>query len=234
MISKEMLKKAAAEADQAIRDSLPAPAECEHQFSPSFQRKMRRTFRKAKHPVIYKLPKYAACFVLAVALASGTWLTVDAEARAAFFAWVREQYESFVEYGFIGEPPQKSNVVEYDLTWLPGEFHLIDADDSGQRITFSYSHGDNATSLFVASDYTEVKSVQVGNIKADFYQAGEEASANVLVWLSEEDTFCFCIMADLSEDTMIKLAENVKKNNSKIFKQLSKMTSFIRLRDISE
>ena len=30
MISKEMLKKAAAEADQAIRDSLPAPAECEH------------------------------------------------------------------------------------------------------------------------------------------------------------------------------------------------------------
>ena len=94
-----MLKKAAAEADQAIRDSLPAPAECKHEFSPSFQRKMRRTFRKAKHPVIYKLPKYAACFILAVALASGTWLTVDAEARAAFFAWVREQYESFVEYG---------------------------------------------------------------------------------------------------------------------------------------
>ena len=106
MISEEMIKNAATEADQAIRDSLPAPAECEHEFSPSFQRKMRRTFRKAKHPVIYKLPKYAACFVLAVALASGTWLTVDAEARAAFFAWVREQYESFVEYGFIGEPPQ--------------------------------------------------------------------------------------------------------------------------------
>ena len=36
MISKEMLKKAAAEADQAIRDSLPAPADCKHEFSPSF------------------------------------------------------------------------------------------------------------------------------------------------------------------------------------------------------
>ena len=48
MISDETLKKATAEADQAIRDSLPAPAECEHEFSPSFQRKMRRTFRKAK------------------------------------------------------------------------------------------------------------------------------------------------------------------------------------------
>ncbi len=52
MISDEMLKKATAEADQAIRDSLPAPAECEHEFSPSFQRKMRRTFRKAKYPMV--------------------------------------------------------------------------------------------------------------------------------------------------------------------------------------
>lgn len=106
MISDEMLKKATAEADQAIRDSLPAPAECEHEFSPSFQRKMRRTFRKAKYPVIYKLPKYAACFVLVVVLASSTWLTVDAEARAAFFAWVREQYETFIEYRFVGDTTQ--------------------------------------------------------------------------------------------------------------------------------
>ena len=53
MISEEMLKKAAAEAEQAIRDSLPAPAACKHEFSPSFQRKMRRAFRKAKHPIIY-------------------------------------------------------------------------------------------------------------------------------------------------------------------------------------
>ena len=122
MISEEMLRKAAAEADQAIRDSLPAPADCKHEFSPSFQRRMRRTFRKAKHPIIYKLPKYAACFVLVVTLASGTWLTVDAEARAAFFAWVREQYEAFIEYRFIGEATQKNEMVEYGLTWLPEGF----------------------------------------------------------------------------------------------------------------
>ena len=68
-----MLKKATAEVRQAIIDSSPAPAECEHEFSPSFQRKMRCTFRKAKHPVIYKLPKYAVCFLLAAALISGIW-----------------------------------------------------------------------------------------------------------------------------------------------------------------
>ena len=56
MISEEMIKNAATEADQAIRDSLPVPAKCEHKFSPLFQRKMCRSFRMVKHPVIYKLP----------------------------------------------------------------------------------------------------------------------------------------------------------------------------------
>ena len=46
MISDEMLKKATAEADQAIRDSLPAPAECEHEFSPSFHEKCAAPFAK--------------------------------------------------------------------------------------------------------------------------------------------------------------------------------------------
>ncbi len=224
MISEEMLKRAAAEADQAIRDSLPAPSECEHEFSPSFQRKMRYAFRKAKHPVIYKLPQYAACFVLAAVFISSIWLAVDAEARAAFFTWIREQYETFVEYRFIGEPLQENEPVDYELAWLPEGFsfqkeqeldggkYLTYTDHSGRRIVFSYLLGDDAASLFVTSDYTEIRPVQIGNIHAHFYQANEEASSNMLVWISEEDNFAFYIMADFSEDTMIKLAEGVEKN----------------------
>ena len=151
MISEEMIKNAATEADQAIRDSLPAPAKCEHKFSPLFQRKMCRSFRMVKHPVIYKLPRYAACFVLAAALASGTWLT--AEARTAFFAWMREQYEAFVEYRFTGEASQENDSADYELTWLPEGFslqkeqnldggtYLTYTDDSGQRIIFSCLKG---------------------------------------------------------------------------------------------
>lgn len=223
MISEEMLKRAAAEADQVIRNSLPAPSDCKHEFSPLFQRKIRRTFRKAKHPVIYKLPKYVACFILAVNIPICTWLTVDAEARTAFFAWVREQYEAFVEYRFIGEVPQENTIVEYELTWLPEGFsfqkkqdldggtYLTYTDDSGRRIIFSCLQGDDAASLFVTSDYAETRSVQIGNIHADLYKANEEASSNILVWTSEEDDLAFYIMADLSEDTMIKLAEGVQK-----------------------
>ena len=100
MINEEILKKAAIEADRAIRDSLPAPEECKHIFSPEFHKKMRRVFRRAKHPIIYKLPKQVACFVLAVILISGTWLTVDAEARDAFVGWVKELYNTYFVYRF--------------------------------------------------------------------------------------------------------------------------------------
>ena len=223
MISEEMIKNAATEADQAIRDSLPAPAECEHEFSPLFQRKMCQAFRMVKHPVIYKLPRYAACFVLAATLASGTWLTANAEARTAFFAWMREQYEAFVEYRFAGEASQENESVDYELTWLPEGFslqkeqsldggtYLTYTDDSGQRIIFSCLKGDDAASLFVTSDYTEVQSTQVGDICADFYQADGEASSNMLVWSSAENDLVFYIMADSPEATMIKMAEGVQK-----------------------
>lgn len=223
MISEEMLKKAAAEADQAIRDSLPAPAECEHEFSPSFQRKMRRTFRKAKHPVIYKLPKYAACFVLVVALASGTWLTVDAEARAAFFAWVREQYEAFVEYRFIGEAPQENEIVDYELTWLPEgysetESHILAGssitvyrNETGRIIQFSYSQGGDATSLFVKSNYSKIITIELESMVAEYYEAEEQGDANALTWMSEDGEIMFCITAFEPKEVLVEMAESVTK-----------------------
>lgn len=218
-----MLKKSAAEAEQTIRDSLPAPAECEHEFSPSFQRKMRRTFRYANHSFIYKLPKYAACFVLVVTLVSGTWLTVDAEARSAFFAWVREQYETYIEYRFVGRDQTGNADAQYTPTWLPEGFsmlkcnvtpeetHIIYENDSGVRLTFLFLREADALSMFLSSDYEETHSVQLGNTSAEFYQATQDSDANALVWI--EDDMCFCITGAFPEETLLKVAKNVTKNN---------------------
>ena len=222
MISEEMLKKAAAEADQAIRDSLPAPAECEHEFSPSFQRKMRRTFRKAKHPIIYKLPKYVACFVLAVTLTSCAWLTVDAEARAAFFAWVREQYETFIEYRFVGDTTQNDEPKQYELTQLPDGFFeanrmesernavVIYQNESGKTIQFIYSQGDDSISLFLENNTSVVQIVRIGNIDAEFYLSSNPDLSNGLVWQSEDGNTIFCITSTLPQEVMLRLAESVQ------------------------
>src|SRR5699024_2176742 len=62
---------------------------------------------------------------------------------------------------------------------LGNSTYLTYTDNSGQRIIFSYLQGNDSTSLFMAADYTEVQSIQIGSIKADFYQASQETSPKV-------------------------------------------------------
>lgn len=222
MITEEMLRIAAAEADQAIRDSLPHPADCDHQFSPRFERKMKRVIRRGRHPVAYKFLHRAACLLVAVTLVGASWLTVDAEARGAFFAWVRQQYENFVEYRFAGLAPDEEMTTNFAPTWLPEGYEEAKAQSAGgtstktysnrdgQAIHFMYSAGADATSLFLLSDQMTVEEVVVGTQKADFYKDADPENANVLVWYSESGDILFCISAPLPRDEMVKIAESIE------------------------
>lgn len=222
MITDEMLRIAAAEANQAICDSLPRPEECDHQFSPRFERKMRRVLRRVCHPVAYKYLRRAACLLVAVTLVGASWLTVDAEARGAFFAWVRQQYENFVEYRFEGLAPDEEMTANFDPTWLPEgykEYEVHSAEGTsiktyrnsdGQAIHFMYSPGADATSLFVVSEQMTLEEVSVGTQEADFYRDANPQNANVLVWHSESGDILFWISASLPRDEMVKIAESIE------------------------
>lgn len=222
MSQEELLRQAAAQADQAIRDSLPAPEECRHEFSPSFEKKIRRLSRRAKHPVLYLLPKYAACLVLAFFVAGGTWLTVDAEARANFVTWVRERCDAFVEYRFAGEKPT-GELQHYRLTDLPegytesermeldNQVAVVYQDEAGHMIHFFYTQGSDATSLFIVGETSEVKQVPMGGSVAELYLSENPDEASVLVWISEQDGIAFCISATLPEQEMIQLCESIEK-----------------------
>jgi len=222
VITEEMLRIAAAEADQAIRDSLPHPADCDHQFSPRFERKMKRVIRRGHYPVAYKYLRRAACFLVAVTLVGASWLTVDAEARGAFFAWVRQQYENFVEYRFEGPAPNDKMATSFAPTWLPEGYEKTKTQSAegisfktycncaGQVIHFMYSPGADATSLFVVSDQMTMEKVSVGTQEADFYRDADPQNANVLVWHSESGDILFCISASLPRDEMVKIAESIE------------------------
>lgn len=221
MINEDVLSTAAAEATQAIINSLPAPAECKHEFTPSFQKKMRRTMLKAKHPNIYILPKQVACFVISAIIIGSTWLTVDADARATFFAWIQEKYEVFIEYRFVGNPSSKNDSPKYELTWLPNGYSEIDrlTIDGGRTviysngndlIQFAYSNGTAAASLFIGDFAEDVQTVQVGNVYAKFYQSRDDSGTNTIVWLSEQNDTLFSITAALPERVMLKLCKSVQ------------------------
>ena len=222
MITDEMLRIAASEADQAIRNSLPPPEDCDHQFSPRFERKMKRVIRRGRHPVAYKVLHRAACFLIVATMVGASWLTVDAQARGTFFAWVRQQYESFVEYRFEGLAPDEEMTVSFAPTWLPEGYEETKAQSVGgtssktygirdcQAIHFMYSPGADAASLFVVSEQMTIEKVFVGTQEADFYQDADPQNANVLVWHSESGDILFCISAPLPRNEMVKIAESIE------------------------
>ena len=48
MISEERLRTAARAVSQAMIDSLPEPEDCHHDFSPEFERKMKKLLRRSR------------------------------------------------------------------------------------------------------------------------------------------------------------------------------------------
>ena len=222
MIHKDKLSASAAKATMAIIDSLPAPGECSHEFTPRFQKKMQRTIRRAKHPIIYNIPKRVACFIIAAIIIGSTWLTVDADARTEIFAWIREKYEEFIEYRFVGKPSSEKEKTDYELTWLPDGYTEIDRLITEDGCTIIYSHdvsliqfvystGADADSLFVGDFNGEVQTIQIGEFIADFYQAQNNSQSSTVVWMSAQKDTLFSITTTLPKDIIIELCKSVQK-----------------------
>ena len=222
MIHKDKLSASAAKATMAIIDSLPAPGECSHEFTPRFQKKMQRTIRRAKHPIIYNIPKRVACFIIAAIIIGSTWLTVDADARTEIFAWIREKYEEFIEYRFVGKPSSEKEKTDYELTWLPDGYTEIDRLITEDGCTIIYSHdvsliqfvystGADADSLFVGDFNGEVQTIQIGEFIADFYQAQNNSQSSTVVWMSAQKDTLFSITTSLPKDIIIELCKRVQK-----------------------
>ena len=222
MIHKDKLSASAAKATMAIIDSLPAPRECSHEFTPRFQKKMQRTIRRAKHPIIYNIPKRVACFIIAAIIIGSTWLTVDADARTEIFAWIREKYEEFIEYRFVGKPSSEKEKTDYELTWLPDGYTEIDRLITEDGCTIIYSHdvsliqfvystGADADSLFVGDFNGEVQTIQIGEFIADFYQAQNNSQSSTVVWMSAQKDTLFSITTSLPKDIIIELCKSVQK-----------------------
>lgn len=222
MINDEALRTAATEADRVITESLPSAAACTHVFPPVFHKKMQRTIRRGNHPAIARLPKQIACFILSAVIIGGTWLTVDAEARAVFFAWVREVYEEFVAYRFVGSTVAENSHVRYELTWLPDGYTEIDRLITEDGCTIIYSHdvsliqfvystGADADSLFIGDFNGEVQTIQIGEFIADFYQAQNNSQSSTVVWMSAQKDTLFSITTSLPKDIIIELCKSVQK-----------------------
>mgnify|MGYP003294097644 CR=1 FL=1 len=224
MITDDMMAQAAAELADAINESLPNPSECTHQFSPRFEKKMKRLIRKSHHPIFYRTLRTVASIVLVILIGFGSTLAVSAEAREIVFSWVKQQYENFYEYFFEGDvTPTESR--RYQTGWMPdgcefvtsyetagGEVYIF-TDEKDTLIQFSYtSNPDNETLFIDGVGYFKEEAIINGRI-GDFYIAQSNDKTNGLIWTDETETVLFFVSGNYDKETLVKIAESVEKNN---------------------
>ncbi len=223
MITDEMLCIAAAESSAAYIRYLEQDFDPEHQheFSQRFEKKIKRLCRRANHPFLYRSLQRVASFFLAALIGGAVWLSVDIEARAAFFEWVKELYENYIVYKFETDSSYNASVEEYRPTWLPEGYKetgndvfrdtvtVLYINNKGQGMIFSYSNGQKKSDWFIDQSSTVTKYSQVNQMPADLYINEGSGTANSIVWLSADNT-AFYISAFLNESDLIKMAESVK------------------------
>ena len=224
MITDEMLTQAAAELAEAINASLPAPEECHHQFSAKFERKMKRLIYRTNHPVQQRILRSAASFLLVILLGFSSALAVSVEAREAVFGWIREQYESFYEYFFDGQPGDEEPASYYP-GWMPdgyvyeatleidgGEIYIFTNSD-GAIAQFSYTTSATTSSVFVENADYEYQEVVINGMLGELYISPSKHTRSELLWIDSTSNTLFCISAIADADDLIKAAESVTKNN---------------------
>jgi len=226
MISEERLRQAAGAAVLALADSLPEPEECQHEFSPGFDRRMRKVLRRGNHPTVYRGLRRVASFLLVLLLSGSIWLAVDTEAREAVFGWISERVEGAYHYFFRGERTSQNYLTEYTLSKIPEGYHKKDVFETdsytettyletatGRYLSLGWLHPSTETEtpeLFFLTGDMEREQAQVNGRAAEFYRDDTGNNANVIVWRDEERATLLYLSGYFDKESLIDLAENVK------------------------
>ena len=219
MISDAMLQQAAEELAIAINESLPDPKECVYQFSPKFEKKLKRLTRRVNHPILYRSLRMVASVLLVFLIGFGSILTVSSEARTFVFGWMRVRYQSMYEYFFEGEIENPENVTYYPQ-WLPedckfetsystlgGEVYIY-FTPRDSLVQFSYISKSNEK-LYMDGVDAEQKDVMINGGSGKLYISHNEGETSNLVWMDKSRTVLFSISGDYDEEVLIKMAENI-------------------------
>lgn len=222
MISEEQLRLAAQRAGKALAKSLPEPEDCHHEFSPEFERKMRKLIRKSRHPGFYKGLKRAACFLLVLLLSGGAFLTVNAEARELVFGWISEKFEDSQRYFHQGDPTPAEDIVHYQIDvpdeyWLEsryeGEGYINEyyVNEEGKYVNFVYQYITEISGgeMYIIDTESKKKNVFVHDMPADLYIVDLPENSNTVVWTDTETGALLDVTAYMDEDELIALAESV-------------------------
>ncbi len=192
-----------------------------HQFSKKFERKIAKLTRRADHPLFYKVAYRAASIILAVLIGSGVWLAFDTSARAAFFGWIKEVYETYVVYRFEGGLNDGTEPLDYQITMLPdgytefysgdseGTVFTVYANEAGEMLKFNYSSKPDETFWFIGVENMTVEKIYINGLAADLIIPLDPNDAIVIMWETEEHT-AISLSGFFTEEELISIAESIE------------------------
>lgn len=231
MISEEMLRSAAREAEEDIYGMEGK----DRTFYRSLEGKLSRFYRRKHHPAAWRVLRSAAGLAVSVLVLSVLILTFHSEARAATLGWVKEQYHNMLRYTFPGAPTETPTLA-YEPQWLPEGYVETERIAEGGYGKICYENGENERIVFVfeapdASGTAEVapasdekhRTVTVSGQEADLFYRQVEISASAdeesvfisssLSWMSADGNTLFYLDSALHPDELIRIAESIPQDD---------------------
>lgn len=218
-MSDEALRRAATKLAEARIAAQPVLDECEHEFSPEFERAMDKFMQKSQHKVIWRrVASIVASLLLVLLIGIGATLTFNQEAKASFVTWLREQYENSIIYRFWGGD-ESSAFPTYQIGWLPEGYELLDeieeenfymavyqSIDEGTYIAFAY--GEESNTIVIGGNALGNEQLLIRGVYGE-YVPSEDGEGGDLIWIDKNRHIALTLSSQLGKDTIIKIAESV-------------------------
>lgn len=226
-ISKANLCEASKQIVEAMLNGLPAPSDCQHEFSDTFEAKMVQVRHQAhRRECVKKSWQKVAIVILALLLTASTWLSVDVQAREKIFAWIREEIQSSTIYRFFCSESEYT-LPNYEMTWLPDGFELFEHErelnnawdyvfytnpTTGKSIVFTCYRLNDMPALTLSGEGSEMENrqiVDINGMKGDYYADPSDTPTNNLLWVNEDYSVLMTIDSDLQKDVILHIAKDV-------------------------
>ena len=228
MVTEDKLKSAAVEAERALLASVEAEQKEPHEFSKTFEKKIKKLVHRSEHPVRYQVLRYAAVIVVVLATLFGSLMAASPDVRAAVTGWFRTAfvgpYAHYDNMDVTGIPDAAAEM-EYDyyLPTIPegyapwqemdkieGKTYMYHNEATGNILFFNYAYATGIGDAFLNVEGYTHQRVRIGSLEGDLYTTPKEGESNVLVWSSKHGGVLFQIMGDISAEQLIALAESVQ------------------------
>lgn len=223
MITDEMLATAAKELCLVIGATFPDPSKNVHHFSLRFKRKMNQLVKKTNHPVRYLWTQRVAGFILVLFVGFMIIFTVSPTVRASVIGWIRERYESYIEYFFddhLSENPESKEdfyiaslpegFIESQRVDLDGFSFVVYSNEKGNKINFFYSKDPDAGNIMVKEEGATISATRINNYEADIYVPNDPCNATGIIWYDTDKNMMFYIAATCNVEDIIQLAESIR------------------------